>query len=105
QPRCSGAFGNSGGQAAQRRHAGAVMSAAAKRHDSPSPEKVDEDTVATSDSMRCQVLVGLTIVAVFFGVFGGWAVTAPLNSAVAAQAVVKVEGNRKSVQHLEGGIV
>jgi len=31
--------------------------------------------------------------------------TAPLNGAVVAQAIVKVQGNRKSVQHLEGGIV
>ena len=31
--------------------------------------------------------------------------TAPLNGAVVANAVVKVEGNRKSVQHLDGGIV
>src|SRR5205807_6213873 len=33
------------------------------------------------------------------------AASAPLKGAVVANAVVKVEGNRKSVQHLEGGIV
>jgi membrane fusion protein, epimerase transport system len=60
---------------------------------------------ATPDSMRLPVLVGLALVGLFFGVFGGWAVTAPLNSAVVAQAVVKIDGNRKSLQHLEGGIV
>ena len=32
-------------------------------------------------------------------------VTAPLNGAVVGNAVIKVEGNRKSVQHLDGGIV
>ena len=42
---------------------------------------------------------------IFFGCFGAWAVTAPLNGAVVANAIVKVEGNRKSVQHLDGGIV
>ena len=31
--------------------------------------------------------------------------TAPLNGAVVGNAVVKVDGNRKSVQHLDGGIV
>ena len=31
--------------------------------------------------------------------------TAPLDGAVVGNAVVKVEGNRKSVQHLDGGIV
>ena len=50
-------------------------------------------------------LAGWLIIAMFFGVLGTWAVTAPLNGAVVATAVVKVEGNRKSVQHLDGGIV
>ena len=50
-------------------------------------------------------LAGWLIIAVFFGGMGAWAATAPLNGAVVANAVVKVEGNRKSVQHLDGGIV
>ncbi|WP_247404700.1 HlyD family type I secretion periplasmic adaptor subunit [Bradyrhizobium sp. 176] len=49
--------------------------------------------------------MGWLIIAVFFGGLGTWAVTAPLNGAVVANAVIKVEGNRKSVQHLDGGIV
>ena len=39
------------------------------------------------------------------GVFLVWSVLAPLDSAVVAPGVVIVEGYRKSVQHLEGGIV
>src|SRR6185437_7566230 len=39
------------------------------------------------------------------GGFGSWATLAPLDGAVVASGVVKVEGNRKSVQHLDGGIV
>ncbi|WFU22294.1 HlyD family type I secretion periplasmic adaptor subunit [Bradyrhizobium sp. CB1717] len=58
-----------------------------------------------SDSIRRISLAGWIIVAVFFGGIGAWALTAPLNGAVVANAVVKVEGNRKSVQHLDGGIV
>ena len=50
-------------------------------------------------------IAGWSIIAIFFGCFGAWAMTAPLNGAVVANAVVKVEGNRKSVQHLDGGIV
>lgn len=57
------------------------------------------------DSGRGPILAGVAIMGVFFLGLGGWAAFAPLNSAVIAQAVVKVEGNRKSVQHLEGGIV
>lgn len=70
----------------------------------PQTFEVDEEPRA-SDAATRYFLVGLAIVAIFFGGFGTWAVTAPLNSAVVAQGVVKTEGNRKSVQHLEGGIV
>ncbi len=58
-----------------------------------------------SDSARGAILAGLVIVLVFFGAFGGWAAIAPLNGAVVGDAIVKVEGNRKSVEHLDGGIV
>lgn len=49
--------------------------------------------------------VGLMIVLVTFGLFGTWAVFAPLDSAALAQGVVTVQTYRKTVQHLEGGIV
>lgn len=48
---------------------------------------------------------GMIIVLVVFGGFGLWSMLAPLDSAALAPGVVKVEGNRKSLQHLEGGIV
>src|SRR6478672_7073797 len=57
------------------------------------------------ESIKRTALVGWTIVAIFFGFFGTWAAVAPLKGAVVANGVVKVDGNRKSVQHLEGGIV
>jgi HlyD family type I secretion membrane fusion protein len=60
---------------------------------------------APSDSIKHVALVGWLIIAVFFGGIGTWAATAPLNGAVVANAVVKVDGNRKSIQHLDGGIV
>jgi HlyD family type I secretion membrane fusion protein len=58
-----------------------------------------------SDSARSAVIAGWTIIGLFFGVFGTWAISAPLNGAVVANGVIKVETNRKSVQHLDGGIV
>jgi membrane fusion protein, epimerase transport system len=57
------------------------------------------------DSSRGPALVGWLIIALFFGGLGGWAAIAPLNGAVVASGLVKVEGNRKSIQHLDGGIV
>jgi len=58
-----------------------------------------------SESLTKYAAAGWITLAIFFGVFGIWSVTAPLNGAVVANAVVKVEGNRKGVQHLDGGIV
>jgi epimerase transport system membrane fusion protein len=49
--------------------------------------------------------IGLVIVLLVFGVFGLWATLAPLSGAVLAAGQVTVESYRKTVQHLEGGIV
>jgi epimerase transport system membrane fusion protein len=58
-----------------------------------------------NESARGAVIAGLAVMAAFFLGLGGWAAYAPLNGAVVAPAVVKVEGNRKTIQHLDGGIV
>lgn len=50
-------------------------------------------------------LIGLLILFVTFGMFGTWAAVAPLDSAALAPGVVTVKTYRKTVQHLEGGIV
>jgi len=63
------------------------------------------ETAMPSDSARGAVVAGWIILLVFFVGFGGWTIMAPLNGAVVGEAVVKVEGNRKSVQHLDGGVV
>ncbi|HSK42124.1 MAG TPA: HlyD family type I secretion periplasmic adaptor subunit [Arenibaculum sp.] len=48
---------------------------------------------------------GIAVLVVFFAGFGGWAYLAPLNSAAIAHGVVSPEGHRRTVQHLEGGII
>ncbi len=48
---------------------------------------------------------GYLVLLLTFGCFGGWAAFAPLNGAVIAPGVVTVKSYRKTVQHLEGGIV
>jgi HlyD family type I secretion membrane fusion protein len=60
---------------------------------------------APTDSIRWVAFAGWLIIAIFFCGFGTWAIIAPLHGAVVANGVLKVEGNRKSVQHLDGGIV
>ncbi|AUG02781.1 HlyD family type I secretion periplasmic adaptor subunit [Pseudomonas sp. 09C 129] len=49
--------------------------------------------------------LGMGIVGVTFGLFGTWAALAPLDGAAYAPGVVTVQTYRKTVQHLEGGIV
>ena len=49
--------------------------------------------------------IGYAIVFVMFGLFGSWAMLAPLGSAALAPGVVTVQTYRKTVQHLEGGLV
>jgi HlyD family type I secretion membrane fusion protein len=51
------------------------------------------------------ILAGLLAIALFFGGLGGWAALAPLASAAVAPGTVTVESNRKTVQHLDGGII
>ncbi|NIF29812.1 HlyD family type I secretion periplasmic adaptor subunit [Pantoea sp. Tr-811] len=61
------------------------------------------DDMPTSD--RGIRRIGLTIVFVTFGIFGTWAAFAPLSNAVHGSGTVTVQNYRKTVQHLEGGIV
>ena len=49
--------------------------------------------------------IGIVVVAAIFGGIGLWAAFAPLSSAAIGTGVISVEMYRKTVQHLEGGIV
>jgi HlyD family type I secretion membrane fusion protein len=54
---------------------------------------------------RGPMRVGLITIFLCFAVFGTWAALAPLDAAVVAHGTLVVESKRKTVQHLEGGIV
>lgn len=51
------------------------------------------------------ITAGYAIIFLGLGVFGTWAATAPLASGVVAGGTLSVESNRKTIQHLEGGII
>jgi HlyD family type I secretion membrane fusion protein len=51
------------------------------------------------------LLAAVIIILIFFGGFVTWASLAPLDSAALAPGRVTVASNRKTIQHLEGGIV
>ena len=55
--------------------------------------------------VRRPLLAAAIIILIFFGGFGTWAALAPLDSAALAPGRVTVASNRKTIQHLEGGIV
>lgn len=61
--------------------------------------------MANKPNPRPIAILGYTIVFLTFGVFGGWAAIAKLDSAIVAPGTISLEGNRKVIQHFEGGIV
>lgn len=67
-----------------------------------SPSHEDDDQL---HDHRRYTRLALGAVLLVFGGFGTWAAFAPLDSAAVAPARIAVEGDRKPVQHLEGGIV
>ncbi len=71
----------------------------------PKPKNQDSfDIQQFSDDKPIRRL-GYLLVLVVFGFFGGWAYFAPLGSAALAPGSIAVENYRKTVQHLEGGII
>ncbi|MDJ1159987.1 HlyD family type I secretion periplasmic adaptor subunit [Chelatococcus sp. SYSU_G07232] len=56
-------------------------------------------------SLRTPVVAGLTAILLGLGGFMGWAFSAQLDSAAVATATVIVDSKRKTVSHLEGGIL
>ena len=51
------------------------------------------------------ITLAVAVVVLFLGGFAAWAALAPLESAAIAPGALGVSGERKTVQHLEGGIV
>src|SRR5271165_5463436 len=58
-----------------------------------------------SSSWRSIAVAGYIVIGMTFGVGGVWAAVAKLDKAVIASGFVETETNRKTVEHLEGGIV
>ncbi len=58
-----------------------------------------------TDNFKDVAKIGYGIIIVTFVGLLGWAALAPLDSAVIAHGVVSSEGNRKTIQHLEGGML
>ena len=70
-----------------------------------STDSNDPKSMRPSSSIKTTIVVGFVVVTVIFVGLGAWSATAPLARAVASYATLTVEGERKQIQHLEGGIV
>ena len=72
------------------------------------PEQIESPTVDVPEVPTCARPVirrGAIIVVVGALLFGLWTALAPLSAAIIAPGIVKVDRDRKVVQHQEGGIV
>jgi HlyD family type I secretion membrane fusion protein len=69
------------------------------------PTTKSEEGRAARPRTRKLALLGLAVVFLVTSVFLGWSAWAPLDSAALAPGTVIVESKRKTVKHLEGGIV
>lgn len=82
-----------------------------KRYSSMSPavgQVIDHgDIDVASGKARAwpYVIAGFAVLTLLIGGFGAWAYTAQLDGAVIADARFVVESKRKTIRHLEGGIV
>jgi HlyD family type I secretion membrane fusion protein len=67
---------------------------------------ITENVEDSPESMAKKAIrVGMWSFVIIFGVFGLWSVTAPIDSAAVATGSVILDSNKKTVQHLEGGII
>lgn len=73
----------------------------------PVGEERLENLPAPEASANWAAMLRLAAAVIFFTFFvlGGWSAVARLDSAIVANGTVAVETNRKTIQHLEGGIV
>ena len=64
-----------------------------------------EESQAVFVTIRPALIYGAVIITVILLFFGLWAGFAPLDSAAIANGSVVLSANRKTIQHLEGGII
>lgn len=71
----------------------------------PTPTLATADAASLARSIRRPVLAGIAIIALFLGGFSVWGAVAPLAGGAMASGMISPDGSRRTVQHLEGGIV
>lgn len=70
-----------------------------------SPPDLTDSQLSLTSIIRPWLITGSVIIIFSFGFLGGWSAYAPIAKAIIATGLVKVDSNRKKLQHLEGGTV
>ncbi len=65
----------------------------------------DVEDVELKTNTRPVIRLGFWVLVVGFGLFLTWAAWAPLDEGVSAPATVSVETRRKTIQHMQGGVI
>ncbi len=68
-------------------------------------ENSEKEQKGLKTNPRPLIIAGLVIILLFFGGLGAWSAFLPFSGAVIAPGVVEISQEKKTVQHLEGGIV
>lgn len=63
------------------------------------------DAGALKSSLSGPKAIGLLLIIIFLGGFLAWGMTAPLAGGAVAPGVISPDGSRRTIQHLEGGII
>jgi HlyD family secretion protein len=71
----------------------------------PSGDGAPQGGAPLINELRGPIRAGILVIGLFFGGLGWWAATAPIAGAAIAPGVVSPDGSRRTVQHLEGGII
>jgi HlyD family secretion protein len=67
--------------------------------------KSDEHRNEVMQFARPSIVFGIWTLIIVFGFFGLWSAIAPLDSAAVAKGTIVVSSSKKTIQHLEGGII
>lgn len=87
-----------------------AAAAAPTRPTAPAVAAAPVDTVSDVDAVpktdtQTPIRLGFWVLIVGFGLFLAWAAFAPLDEGVSAPATVSIETRRKTIQHMQGGVV
>ncbi len=67
---------------------------------------IDKSDLSSPDALsHGPIIFGMWSFLIIFGFFGFWSAVAPLSSAAVSSGQVILDSNRKTIQHLEGGII